>query len=89
MSNVARVYRGLLFFPGMGDNQALLLSREQIETCAALMGDEPITPALAAVRFGVSRWAIYKRRRRAELTIGITLPRPRSGRGQRVPYRAA
>lgn len=46
------------------------------ETCAELsLGTH--TAAELATRDGVTRQAIYQRRRRAELAAGITLPRPR------------
>lgn len=46
-----------------------------IETCAQLVGEDARSPALVAVREGVTVKAIYERRRRFEAATGHRLPR--------------
>jgi len=51
------------------------ISKRLRETCAELIEPNATTPAMLANREGVTRWAIYKRRRRAEAALGVSLPR--------------
>jgi hypothetical protein len=60
-----------------------------VETCAELVGPDARSPRLVAVRYGVSPWAVYKRRRRLEKALGVLLPRKHKvGRRPVSPQRA-
>ena len=54
-----------------------VLTRRQILACALLVGGERVDAATVARKFGVSRWAIYKRASRARhrlAAMGLTMP---------------
>jgi transposase len=56
------------------------------QICGELLGYDGRSPSVLAVKYQVSKWAIYKRRRRYEEATGNLLPRPhREGR----PIKAA
>jgi|SRR5581483_9543141 len=59
------------------------LSERMVKACALVFGPERMSPDEVALRFGVSRWAIYKRVARARMKVesnGYALPARRSGR---------
>lgn len=59
------------------------LSQRMVKACALVFGPERLSPEEVAERFGVSRWAIYKRVARAREQVqanGFELPTRRAGR---------
>jgi hypothetical protein len=62
-------------FPFWNMSSAFAASSLLIETCAQLVGPDARTPALVAIREGVTAKAIYERRRRFEKRTGHSLPR--------------
>lgn len=50
-------------------------TKKQIDTCGRLLGEDARSVAEVALCCAVSKWAIYKRRRRLEQRLGVALPR--------------